>query len=424
MFSVVTFGNDRKSFQNLSPRWGRAAVFIVKTFSREFWVPMGVGFDHGVEDDQEFSHAGHEDDFGEFALNCQAICERTNHRVVPTGRQGGHVQRASDRATTTVNRSTTSKLSAVPVVRCDTDECGDFLPIELAEFGNFRNQGCGGDCADAWRALEKFVLALPLIIRFDKLGDFRINPADILRKAVNILLHVLANEPGRCGCLTVHFGGSQRNQLSASRDQFVEFVLFFMGLRHGSRSNHLSEMRDDACVDFVGLGEDAECFGEVADLPRIDDGDEVSGIDEFQHNAFLVPAGRFEHDEARFGFGQGFEYQPVAGIIVAKATDKRLGPIGDIEFLLRDINSNHAFEFHMRSIPSLQIRARRSCCASALAAVRACLKRPTTIQLSNGLGVAGSEGHRSVVGRRCCDCLATLGSHNNGISILAGGLAI
>jgi hypothetical protein len=78
----------------------------------------------------------------------------------------------------------------------------------------------------------------------------------------------------------------------------------------------------------------------------------------------------------------------------------------------------------MRSIPSLQIRARRFVCASALAAVRACLKRPTTILLSHGLGIAGSEGRRSVVGRRCCDCRATLGSHNNGLSILADGLAI
>lgn len=399
-------------------------MFIVKTFSCVFWGPVSVGFDHRVENDQEFSHAGHEDDFREFALSCQAFCKLANDRVVPTGRQCGHVQRAADRAATTVNRAAASKLSAVSVERCDTNQCGDFLPIELAQFGNFRDQSCGGDFTNSRRALKKFGLAFPLTIRFDKPGDFGIDPANVLRKTVHILLHVLANEPGRCGCLSIHFGGSQRNQLSAARDQFIEFVLFFMGLRHRSRSHHLAEMRDDACVDFVGLGENAECFGKVSDLPRIDDGDEVTGIDEFQDDAFLVATGCFQHDEARFGFWQSFEQLPVAGIVVAEATDQGIESVGDIEFFLSDIDSNHSCEFHMRSIPSLQIRARRFCCSSALAAVRACLKRPTTIQLSHGLGVAGSEGHRSVVGRRCCGYLATLGSHNNGISILAGGLAI
>ena len=61
---------------------------------------------------------------------------------------------------------------------------------------------------------------------------------------------------------------------------------------------------------------------------------------------------------------------------------------------------------------------------SVQAAVRAVLKRPTTIRLSHGLGFAGPEGYRSVAGHRCCDCFATLGSHSNGMAILVNGLAL
>ena len=48
-----------------------------------------------------------------------------------------------------------------------------------------------------------------------------------------------------------------------------------------------SELRDlviapgnDGSIDAVGFGEDAERLGKVSDLAGIDDGDEVSGIEQ------------------------------------------------------------------------------------------------------------------------------------------------
>ena len=62
------------------------------------------------------------------------------------------------------------------------------------------------------------------------------------------------------------------------------------------------------------------------------------------------------------------------------APDRRVRSFGKIEFGFGDIDTNHTFKFHFGGIPSLQIRARRKF-HSALAAVRAFSKRPTTIQL-------------------------------------------
>ena len=54
-------------------RLGEAAVFIFKAFLSELWIPVCVLFDHGVENDEQFSHTGHEDDFRKFALSFQSI---------------------------------------------------------------------------------------------------------------------------------------------------------------------------------------------------------------------------------------------------------------------------------------------------------------------------------------------------------------
>ena len=42
-------------------------MFILSLLSRGLGVPVGVSFDHRIEYVEEFPHAGHEDDFEEFA---------------------------------------------------------------------------------------------------------------------------------------------------------------------------------------------------------------------------------------------------------------------------------------------------------------------------------------------------------------------
>jgi hypothetical protein len=60
-----------------------------------FQVVFVFCFDNGVEDDKQFPHACHEDNFGEFALSCEPVGKIANHRIVSTGCEGRHVQPAA-----------------------------------------------------------------------------------------------------------------------------------------------------------------------------------------------------------------------------------------------------------------------------------------------------------------------------------------
>ena len=57
---------------------------------------MLVVFYHRVENDEEFSHACGQYDFGEFALSLETISEGFNFRVVLASAHRSHVQRAAN----------------------------------------------------------------------------------------------------------------------------------------------------------------------------------------------------------------------------------------------------------------------------------------------------------------------------------------
>ncbi len=80
----------------------KAAVFVFKGVELELAGdarrPKLVVFDHRVEDGQQFSHAGGEDDFVGFTCLVQPLGEVMNSRVIPLGDKGGHVQGRAQRA--------------------------------------------------------------------------------------------------------------------------------------------------------------------------------------------------------------------------------------------------------------------------------------------------------------------------------------
>ena len=249
---------------------------------------MGVCFDHRVEYDEEFPHAGHEDDLGEFALSFQSVGKRANHGVAPVSCQGRHVQHASDGATTTEDRSAAAELSAIAVKWSDANQRRNLLPVELSEFGDFGDQSGHGDLADSGCTLKKFDSAFPLVVGFHQPGDLGIDPTNFFGKLVHDLLQAFANNLRGGGARAIFLGRSRCDQLTSPGDQLVEFILFFVELDDGSQPDLLSKISDQACVDPVCFGGDSECFGEVADLPRVDDRYQITSIDQFQNNVLFV----------------------------------------------------------------------------------------------------------------------------------------
>ena len=236
-------------------------MFIVKTFSGCLGVPLGIGSDHRVEDNEKFSHAGNEDHFGEFALSFQSISKLTNHWVVPASRQGRHVQYTSYSATPAKDRSFTSELPAVPVERRDANQCRDLLAVELSQFGQFGDQRCRRRHTDTGRALKEFRFSFPLVIRFHQPGDLLIDRFDFFDEVLHDLLQALLHDLGGGLVRAILLGRPQSDELPSSSDQLVEFVLFFVSLRERSWPDKESKAGDDASINAVRFGENSKTFG-------------------------------------------------------------------------------------------------------------------------------------------------------------------
>ena len=73
-------------------------------------------------------------------------------------------------------------------------------------------------------------------------------------------------------------GVDHDDELAASGEPFAQAQQERVGHRFGCGPDGVSEMRDDAGVDCIGLGESADGAGELADLTWIDDGDRQAGL--------------------------------------------------------------------------------------------------------------------------------------------------
>ena len=133
--------------------------------------PRGVVFEHGVEDDEEFSHAGGDRFFGLFAVGAKSFVEVFDSGIATDGGEGGHVEGVADVKSSAADGAGAGLLAAVVVEGCDTDEGGDLFAIELTEFGQIGKQSHRGDVAHARRRGKDVRLLFPVGMLIDEGRD-------------------------------------------------------------------------------------------------------------------------------------------------------------------------------------------------------------------------------------------------------------
>ena len=155
-------------------------MFIFKGLSGiECQIPRGFIFEHGVEDDQEFAHAGGLNDFEFLAVFFQTFSEGFDGGVMSGRGESGHVEHGSDGGSSAGDVSSALVSSAVVVERSDSDQCRDLLAVKFAQFGEFRQECGGGDLSQAGRALQDLRLVAPVVVGVDELGDGGVNDFDL-----------------------------------------------------------------------------------------------------------------------------------------------------------------------------------------------------------------------------------------------------
>ena len=106
-------------------------------------------------------HAGRQCDLGWLSGCAEAVTEGTDDGVMPRGDECGHVERGSDGRTATVGDAWSAAGAAVAVEWSDTDEFGNGLLADRAEFGEFGNESGGDDGTDTWDGAEEIFLVAP-----------------------------------------------------------------------------------------------------------------------------------------------------------------------------------------------------------------------------------------------------------------------
>lgn len=322
---------------------------------------------------------------------------------------GGHVKCGSDTRAATEDRAFSFEFSAVTVERSDADQSGNFLPVELSQFGDFGDERSGRDISDARYRREELGFVIPLIVGFDECCHFFFEGKDLLVEEFDGLEQTFSDGFMDDILESTIFGFSELDELSSSGDKLIEIVLFFMFLSQRSGSDLLSEVGDDECINGIGFGKNSDADGECPHLSGIDESDEVSGIKQLIDESFLVSAGGLKNDEYRLGFREPLNEfgDAIAGVFDLSA--KMVFGVSEIQFELGHVDAEEAVEVHFGCVPSLQMRARF---LTAPAAVRAKSRKSRTILLDHRLGGrsrlrrSGTGGYRSVRDRRGRSCCA------------------
>jgi hypothetical protein len=124
-------------------------------------MPRLTGTQDGIQDDEEFAHAGHESDLLELAGLPQALIEGTDDRVEADGGKSRHVQDGPHLSPPAPNGTRAVMLTAVVVEGSEPDQGGDALAGQGAQFGEIGQEGVAGSRADALEAPQQIILLAP-----------------------------------------------------------------------------------------------------------------------------------------------------------------------------------------------------------------------------------------------------------------------
>jgi hypothetical protein len=354
-------------------------------------VPGGLVFEHGIEDEQEFSHTGGEDDFKGFARSFETLGKGADSGIAAACGKGGHVEDGADIASSAPDGALAAELSGIVVEGSQAREGGDFLAAEASEFGELGQEGGGEDGSDAGGAGEELGFVAPIVVGVDEASDFGIELVDLLAEKAQELLDAASREGGVGEFEARGFCGTEFEELSASGDQLIELGLFFWGFFERGGLDVQGETGEDLGIEAIGFGELAEAAGKVADLPGVDACDVEAGVKELNDDSSLVTAGGLNDDEAGAEGTEPLDDLCDALGVVGTGPGRRGGALRDVELVLRNIDADEGLEGVHASLPILPMRARERrrtpspWPSSAQAAVRVNQQRQAAILLCDGV---------------------------------------
>jgi len=150
-------------------------------------------------------------------------------------------------------------------------------------------------------------------------------------------------ESGQGRFTVVLFHDEDGGQLTVARDELLKEKGFLVEEGLQLRAHGLSEVGQDAAIQAVGFGQEAEGAGKVADLARVDHdhGEFFSGQGGY-HGDFQA-ASRFQDNARGAEGGQALDQGGQFVGVVGRAPGLLAGEHGQIEMLFGDIDADERF---------------------------------------------------------------------------------
>jgi DNA-binding winged helix-turn-helix (wHTH) protein len=160
-------------------------------------VPVSIAVQHGVENDEEFAHAGGERRLRVFPACPQLSVKVLDDRIGTHGGDHGHVQNAPDLSAATPDTTTAAQFSTVAVKGRQAGQRSDLFAIKLAQFGQVREQGSREHRTDSRHRAEQLVALAPDRGRTDQGGEFVIESGQPLFQPTNVFIDAFVDHLGR-----------------------------------------------------------------------------------------------------------------------------------------------------------------------------------------------------------------------------------
>lgn len=213
--------------------------------------------------------------------------------VVADGTESGEVEGAANGAATAGDMAFALEGAAVAVVGGDTDQGGESLIAQSAQFWEFGHQGCGDDRADPWHQLEAVGLGAQSDILSEEACDLGSGGLDLGANQTNQLGALTAQEGVGVVGRAVGFAHQGLLELAAALDQSADAFGQWLWRRCWTGTRGGPELGDDGRVDGIVFGTTAAGTGVVADATGLDNADgEVCGP-EGADGPLLVATGGF-----------------------------------------------------------------------------------------------------------------------------------
>ena len=341
--------------------------------------------DHRIENNEEFSHTCGHDDSVRFAVLFETFGELTYRRVYSAGIEGGHVEGSTYVFSASCDVHLAIMFSGGAVPGRYADKCGDLLPIDTAEFGESGDEHCAGVWAYAGGTLDDAVFVGEVVIGFDIVSNEFVDLFDLEVEGPDHFSDALFDLGVVNHLHTIGLLGVEIVELATPSDQLGQFGGLGRCVCFGAGFDDLCELREDVCVDGIGLCVLAHSFCEVSDLPWIYDDDGQGCGEQFCGERTFVSAGGFDDDQGGVVLAeQATEFAMIRGCVGHVFGDE-LRRSGDTEGVFCDVDS-YIDLFGHGKLPYLQMRTRRACGrATVQTAVRADAMTTTRFPLGDGL---------------------------------------